>query len=61
MTYDDAKRAQDAPFRPIGCGHYGTFKCAACELPKLIPGRRMKFVSRTVGRQYVCRACAEGA
>lgn len=58
---DDRRNAADTKFRNVGTGHYVAFQCAKCNLSKSTTGRQRKWVSRLLGKQFVCKQCAEDA
>lgn len=61
FSNDDRRSPGDTPFRNVGTGHYVAFQCAKCNLSKPTMGRQRKWVSRFLGKQFVCKTCAEDA
>ena len=57
MTSDESKFRPDVKWHTYGIGMSNTFRCAACEKPRQIMGRRMKAVQGL--KQYVCKECAK--
>lgn len=56
MTGESRNTPPDVRFKPAGVGLAGTFRCAACGVPKMVLGRKLRRVQGV--RQWVCARCA---
>lgn len=61
MTYDDARAPVDVKFGHAGQGLHQSFKCAQCQQPRSMFGRRLvrvRFGMMRGMRAWCCAECA---